>query len=388
MQNNNTLPRFISVTNQKGGVGKTTTSVNVAASLAHLGFKTLLIDLDPQGNASSGVGVDRHSSATIYDVLIGQKDLVECIQPTALDNLFVIPANPNLIGAEVELINAISREKKLKSALKKLPIDFKFVIFDCPPSLGLLTINAFTASHSLIIPTQCEYYALEGLGQLLTTYQIVKEDLNESLEIEGVVLTMYDPRNKLTHEVVKELKQHFPEKLYDAVIPRNVKLSESPSFGKPIILYDAESKGCSAYVSLSREILSRLGIQVEEPVNALQQESVVSEAVEISPLPAQEAEKAEEVQQLVVDSEGLTQEAPQNEQVLIEEGPLAGDSRGVAAEVVPSLDMEATSVADAQFTLEGELTDEQWRALELATAPESVAVETNGSEVKVDEHTA
>jgi chromosome partitioning protein len=388
MQDNNTLPRFISVTNQKGGVGKTTTSVNVAASLAHLGFKTLLIDLDPQGNASSGVGVDRHSSSTIYDVLIGQKDLLECIQPTGLENLFVIPANPNLIGAEVELINAISREKKLKSALKKLPSDFKFVIFDCPPSLGLLTINAFTASHSLIIPTQCEYYALEGLGQLLTTYQIVKEDLNESLEIEGVVLTMYDPRNKLTHEVVKELRQHFPEKLYDAVIPRNVKLSESPSFGKPIILYDAESKGCSAYVSLSREILGRLGIDIEDRPNAAQQDVLETEAAAVPTETVAIEEKIEENQYLGRVPEVGPEEAPQNESVSIEVQSAVVESREEAAEVVPSPEVEGASVKDAHLTLEGELTDEQWRALELATAPESVTVETGGSEVKVEEYTA
>lgn len=266
------LPRFISVANQKGGVGKTTTSVNVAADLAFLGFKTLLIDLDPQGNASSGLGLDRHASSTIYDVLIGQKEVPEVLQQTELENLFVIPANPNLIGAEVELINAISREKKLKQALKKLPTDFKFVVFDCPPSLGLLTINAFTASHSILIPTQCEYYALEGLGQLLSTYQIVREDLNESLEIEGVVLTMFDPRNKLTHEVVKEMQQHFPDKLYEAKIPRNVKLSESPSFGKPIVIYDPESKGSAAYLELTREMLRRWNVAVQ-----------ATESVELAP---------------------------------------------------------------------------------------------------------
>ncbi len=288
------LPRFISVANQKGGVGKTTTSVNVAADLAYLGFKTLLIDLDPQGNASSGLGLDRHSSATIYDVLIGQKEVPEAMQPTPVENLFVIPANPNLIGAEVELINAISREKKLKTALKKLPSDFKFVVFDCPPSLGLLTINAFTASHSLLIPTQCEYYALEGLGQLLNTYQIVKEDLNEGLEIEGVLLTMFDPRNKLTHEVVKELEQHFPDKLYAARIPRNVKLSESPSFGKPVLLYDPESKGCAAYLQLAKEIITRLGY-FEEKIDDLIHRATHPKAVAV------ETKEAEEIATAVTD---------------------------------------------------------------------------------------
>lgn len=250
-------PKKISVANQKGGVGKTTTSVNLAASLAASGHKTLLIDLDPQGNASSGLGIDRHTSSTIYDVLIGRKELLECMQDSPLENLKVIPSNQNLIGAEVELINAISREKKLKSALKKVPQDFGFIIFDCPPSLGLLTINAFTASDSLLIPIQCEYYAMEGLGQLLNTYQIVKEDLNEDLQIEGILLTMFDPRNKLTHEVVREMEQHFPNELLKSVIPRNVKLSEAPSFGKPVLLYDLESKGAIAYMKLTEEILER-----------------------------------------------------------------------------------------------------------------------------------
>lgn len=253
--------KVIAVANQKGGVGKTTTAVNLAASLASKGHKTLLIDLDPQGNASSGLGVDRHTSSTIYDVLIGRKELTECVQPTEQPELYVIPSNQNLIGAEVELINAISREKKLKAALKKLPEDFQFVIFDCAPSLGLLTINAFTASDSLLIPTQCEYYALEGLGQLLNTFQIVKEDLNEGLDIEGVLLTMFDPRNKLTHEVVKEIKAYFPEKVFTTYIPRNVKLSESPSFGKPVLLYDRESKGCAAYLELAAELLARNGLE-------------------------------------------------------------------------------------------------------------------------------
>lgn len=276
-------PKIVSVANQKGGVGKTTTAVNLAASLAHSGRKTLLIDLDPQGNATSGLGIDRHTSATIYDVLIGRKELPECIQNTELLTLCVIPANQNLIGAEVELINAISREKKLKAALKKLPTDFEFVVFDCPPSLGLLTINAFTASHSILIPTQCEYYALEGLGQLLSTFQIVKEDLNEGLEIEGVVLTMFDPRNKLTHEVVKEMKSHFPDKLYETVIPRNVKLSESPSFGKPVVLYDPESKGCAAYLELAKEFLRRNHLPIdgfEKSTNIHSGEPVVSDIKE------------------------------------------------------------------------------------------------------------
>lgn len=253
----------IAIANQKGGVGKTTTSVNLAASLAAAGHKTLLIDLDPQGNASSGLGADRHASSTIYHVLIGEKELIDATQQTKVDNLFVCTANQDLIGAEVELINSISRERKLKAALKSIENDFEFIVFDCPPSLGLLTINAFTASDSVIIPTQCEYYSLEGLGQLLNTFQLVKDELNDDLYIEGILLTMFDPRNKLTHEVVKELEQHFPQQLFKTRIPRNVKLSEAPSFGAPVLVYDKESKGCTAYLQLAEEVL--VNNQFEKP---------------------------------------------------------------------------------------------------------------------------
>ncbi len=271
-------PRIIAIANQKGGVGKTTTSVNLAAALAVLNKRVLLIDLDPQGNASGGLGIDRHTSSTIYDVLIGRKELAECIQKTYLPGLDVVSANQNLIGAELELINAISREKKLKSALKKTALAYDFVIFDCAPSLGLLTINALTASHSVLIPTQCEYFAMEGLGQLLSTYQLVKDDLNEDLEIEGVVLTMFDPRNKLTHEVVREMKQHFPEKLFRTQIPRNIKLSEAPSFGKPVLLYDPESKGAQAYFDLGKEVLERNGMPYDQSIQLIASEEVAEPA--------------------------------------------------------------------------------------------------------------
>lgn len=274
--------RVVSVANQKGGVGKTTTAVNFSASLAVAGHKTLLVDLDPQGNASSGLGIDRYGAKTIYDVLIGRCDLSEAVQSGPHENLFVIPANQNLIGAEVELINAISREKKLKNALKSIKDDFQFVVFDCPPSLGLLTINAFTASTSLLIPIQCEYYAMEGLGQLLNTFQIVKEDLNEDLTIDGIVLTMFDPRNKLTHEVVKEMKAHFPSELLETPIPRNVKLSEAPSFGQPVILYDRESKGCLSYLQMTAEFLVRSGFENPDWKALFPNESAAKEEAEES----------------------------------------------------------------------------------------------------------
>lgn len=253
------MAKTICIANQKGGVGKTTTSVNLAAALAHLGKNVLLIDMDPQGNASSGLGLKRHEhqDANTYHVLIGEKTMEEASQKTKIDRLFVAAANPDLVGAEIELVDLPHREYRLKSAIASVSHKFDYVLIDCPPSLGLLTLNALTAADSFLVPLQCEYYALEGLSQLLNTAGLIKKNLNPSLYIEGIVLTMFDTRNNLSHQVVSEIKAHFADKVFQSIIPRNVRLSEAPSHGYSIFEYDAKSIGATKYMELAHELVER-----------------------------------------------------------------------------------------------------------------------------------
>ncbi len=249
------MGRVISIANQKGGVGKTTTAVNLSAILAKRGKKVIIIDADPQGNASSGVGLEKVTENSLYDVLINDMNIEDTLQKTCVKNLKVCPSNMDLAGAEVELVSQMSREQRLKEKIDEIIEEYDYIIVDCPPSLGLITLNAFTASDSVLIPVQCEYFALEGLGQLLNTINLVKKHLNKTLEIEGAVLTMYDIRTNLSNQVVKEVKRYFGDKVYKTVIPRNIKLSEAPSYGLPITLYDDKSKGARAYEKLAREVL-------------------------------------------------------------------------------------------------------------------------------------
>jgi chromosome partitioning protein len=252
------LVRIISVANQKGGVGKTTTTVNLGASLAYLGKKVLLVDIDAQGNATSGVGIRKPDvKEDIYDILVNEVDIKETILPTSRENLFIVPATLQLAGAEIELTSMMARESRLKLALDEIKADYDYILIDCPPSLGHLTINAFTASDSILIPVQCEYYALEGLSQLLNTVRLVQKHFNPDLAIEGVLLTMFDARTNLGSEVVEEVRRYFQEKVYETVIPRNVRLSEAPSHGLSIIDYDIRSKGAEVYQALAKEVLAR-----------------------------------------------------------------------------------------------------------------------------------
>jgi chromosome partitioning protein len=251
--------RIIAVANQKGGVGKTTTAVNLSACLAESGKRVLLIDIDPQGNATSGLGVDRKTvESSVYDLLLEEMSPLQAMVPTKVKGLYLVAATIDLAGAEIELVPKISRETRLRRALHPVRDEFDFILIDCPPSLGLLTINALTAADSILIPIQCEYYALEGLTQLMDTFRLVKEALNPSLEVEGVLLTMFDGRTNLSIQVVEDVKRHFRGKVYRSIITRNVRLSEAPSHGVPITMYDPRSKGAEAYSELAREVIERV----------------------------------------------------------------------------------------------------------------------------------
>ncbi len=261
------MAHIVSVVNQKGGVGKTTTSMNLAAFLADFGKKVLLVDLDPQGNASSGLGLIPQELEGIYEVLVGSRKAEEVIVPTAHPNLFVIPANADLAGSQVELVNEFNRERKLQQALASVRDNYDYVFVDNPPSLGILTINGLVASDSVLVPVQAEYYALEGLGQLLQTVTLVKDNIKPELEVMGAVITMFDPRTNLANQVLQELYKHFPGKIFRSVIPRSVRLAEAPSYGKSIIHYDPYSKAAKAYERLAKEFLEREKKDEDVPQN-------------------------------------------------------------------------------------------------------------------------
>ncbi len=255
------MGKVITLANQKGGVGKTTTAINLAASLGVLEYKTLLIDADPQANATSGVGFEiKNIKVSLYECLIGEVKAKDIILETATPNLYLLPSHLDLVGAEIELINQPNREQIMKDIIAEIKDDYDFILIDCSPSLGLTTVNALTASDSVLIPVQCEYFALEGLGKLLNTIKIVQSRLNPDLEIEGILLTMYDPRLRLSNQVVDEINKHFENIVFENVIHRNTRLGEAPSFGKPAIMYDAESKGAQNYMAVARELLQRNGL--------------------------------------------------------------------------------------------------------------------------------
>ena len=252
------MGRVLCIANQKGGVGKTTTAVNLAAGLAVAQRRTLLIDIDPQGSATSGMGVrDLGERPTTYDIIMGERAVRDVVLPSQIEHLHVLPAHRDLVGSEVELVSTLAREYRLKEALESIRSEYEFLIIDCPPSLGLLTVNGLTSADGVLIPLQCEYYAMEGLSALMDTVNLIRERLNHELVIEGILLTMFDTRNSLSHQVCDEVRKHFPDRVYQTVIPRNVRVSESPSHGLPVTVYDPTSKGAQAYLDLAREMIAQ-----------------------------------------------------------------------------------------------------------------------------------